>query len=481
MRHFFACGGNVSDFAHPGGIEQEAAVCAVRIHSGHRFVRIAGIGQVELIGHIGLVDSKDALEHQGMQHADIQAAQRGAGSGQQLLHDVLVPQDQQGRRAARIQGECLSAGLVFGVEPGGRFLQRDRFDRKVLLAGRQNFPLVKALQIAHHPMGGVYHQPGVLHIDQHHHHAVAGISLPGRPLRPALVAVIQRGFIAMMSIGNVELAVGKIAANGTDELRIADNPKPMGHTLTVGKFRRRGILTAAFELFSRRPVLVVIERINLAEIAPGGAHQIQTVGLGFGQGFFVGQHDPFAEFLQLDPADHAVDAKPLPPVGKFFLIKIQRRLFVAGQGAFLLPAVQYRSRFVVRMLSLTGQLQPDDVVIVAPKILHALYIADDVVGRTDQLIDFACCRRKAQGAEGCDFCHVIFLPMVQSYRTKKFAAGYGLLYLILELPSTIFQHSLGHLPMNCGIECGDSRHGLCRRGKTDKGEYNAEWISSGSL
>ena len=153
---------------------------------------------------------------------------------------------------------------------------------------------------------------------------------------------------------------------------------------------------------------VHIEGINLAEIAAGGLHQVQTVLFGLAQSFFMRQHGSGRKRLGLDPADKTLDLfhrAMVHPSSEFLFIDIQPRLGIPLQNARFFPGAQGVSRFFIGIFSLFGQFQPDDIAGIHPQIFLTLGFTDNIIGRTGQLADFSGFFRKTQSAEGSDFSH----------------------------------------------------------------------------
>ena len=132
-------------------------------------------------------------------------------------------------------------------------------------------------------MRGQDQQPGAVHVDESHHCVlIPGTRVWCSRLGTALVAVVDRGLVAVMSVRNDHLLVAHLAANGIDDVGIGNLPHSIDDSIFVGDFdlgcclQRRG--EQGINL-SR----ILIHHEELFEVGAGGAQQFEPVGLGLGQ------------------------------------------------------------------------------------------------------------------------------------------------------------------------------------------------------
>ena len=175
---------------------------------------------------------------------------------------------------------------------------------KFSLAGLQQLRTMESGQVPDQPVGGEYHQALIRHVRQHHHHIFAARVV--KVVFPAPVPVVDGGFVAVVPVGNIKLAARKVFTEGRNGHRVVYHPEPVGHQ-AVRKLIPGG---AGFcQVFDSGPgdmAFVLIEGIDLAEVAVRGLHQVETVGFCLAESLFVGQHHACGEILHPHPADQAL-------------------------------------------------------------------------------------------------------------------------------------------------------------------------------
>ena len=93
------------------------------------------------------------------------------------------------------------------------------------------------------------------------------------------LGIVQRGFIAMVAIGDDQLLVGHGRGQQVDDIRIADLPQPVQRAIVVGSLgvgRTGAVVQNLFDAAGR----VGIEHENLAKMRARGLKQLQPVALG---------------------------------------------------------------------------------------------------------------------------------------------------------------------------------------------------------
>ena len=230
-------------------------------------------------------------------------------------------------------------------------------------------------------------------IDQHHHHAVCVACIPF--CLAQVIAVIDRGFIAVMSVRDEELMPGKRISQGCTLRLVAFDPQAVSHTVGIGECNVRAARRHAVD-FRRNGVLVVdIHGIHLAEVAAGGHHQVKTVLFCFGKRFFVRQYDPFGELLQHNARNDAAQGIGSAADGEFLLVDIESVAVADFQNALVQPFLQCGGGIVIPRCAIARrQLQTDCVV-------RFLLIEPCLLGRRDDII------RRA--AELCQLRRTVFM------------------------------------------------------------------------
>ena len=351
-----------------------------------------------------------------MKNRHIQILRSRALIRQQLGHDGEIPQFQQvPALAAAIEGKGLAPFIIQGIQLLGNLCRVRHFrDCKMLSAAFQQGLGVKGFQPPHQAVGGEYHQAVIFHVHQHHHH-ITGVA---QAVLTAITAEVYRCLIPVVAVGNIELPRGKVLAQGLDGHRVIDKPQPVGYQ-AVAEFISRGVLGEVFNALPGGALLVHIEGINLAEIASGGLHQVQTVLFGLAQGLLVGEHRAFGKGLCLHQADEALDFlhRAVGNAGQeFFFINVEARLAVLAEDALLQPGFQGFSGLLIGIFA-PGQLQADDVAGIDTEIFLALVLADNIIRGTGQRLDLPGLVGKPHSAEGFDFSHGFhsFIALVLYY------------------------------------------------------------------
>ena len=241
-----------------------------------------------------------------MQHLHVELLRRGGQAGQELRHHAGIPQGHQRERpAAGIERKRLLSFAVSVLQPFVQLIDRQAAVQVKIRFGRfQKGIGIEVFESAKHAVGREYHQPGMVHLHEHHHHIIRAAA-HRCTLRAALVAVVERRLIAVMPVRDVQLGIGEALLDGMDHRFIGDRPQTVLKPRFVGDVRKRRLTHHQREDILRFAfaAVIAVERIDIAEIAGGAAHQLEPVGLRLGQGFLVRQHNALFKFLQLDLCD----------------------------------------------------------------------------------------------------------------------------------------------------------------------------------
>ena len=347
-----------------------------------------------------------------MEHADVKLLRSLAHIGQHLAHHADVLQGQQIPLAlAAVERERLFALVVFFGEKGVHIADGGIFfDLKIGLAAREHIVLAEVGQIAHHAVCREHHQARVLHVHEIDHLIILPVALLGNAVFAAVVAIVEGGFVAVVTVGDIELAVGKVGAELFDDLFVGDDPQTVGDVVVVGERIRRVCGRFGVDRLQRGVLAVHIERIDLAEIAVGRLHQIQAVFLCLGERELMRQDHALGELLHLDARDQALDALALVVGVELHLIHIDRRLILIHQHALVAPQIEHLAGALIHVVALLGKLQTDHVVRILRNKRLALLLADDIIGRTAERFQLACLFGvKAHAPERFNHCHTHYL------------------------------------------------------------------------
>src|SRR3974390_377936 len=138
---------------------------------------------------------------------------------------------------------------------------------------------------------GENEQAGVVHVDEgHHDEFVRSLGVGRRSSGAGFVAKVQRGFVAVMSVGDDEFLVTHLALHRGDDSGIGNLPDAVSDAVFVddidGGRGRLGGVEGGIDLPG-----VFIEKEELLVVDTGGAEQVEAVGLGLGQGLLVAVDD----------------------------------------------------------------------------------------------------------------------------------------------------------------------------------------------
>ena len=190
-------------------------------------------------------------------------------------------------------------GDLLDVEHLARAI-RERRDR----AGGQRF---------HHPMRRQNHQAGIVARHQRHHRVVVRLRLARRTLVAPGAAIVQRGFVAMMSVGDQDARRLELALNDRDFAGRLDRPQLVADSQVVDQIdqrRARGhLLAQTVELGMRAG----IEPEDRARVDPQRGQQAQAVLLRGRESSLMRHDTPAIEFLETHSRDKS-RAMQLPPL-----------------------------------------------------------------------------------------------------------------------------------------------------------------------
>ena len=137
----------------------------------------------------------------------------------------------------------------------------------------------------------------------------------------------------MVTVGDVELAVGKVIYKLRYNRLVGAYPQAVGDVVVVGEFVLSVKVGLLVDGFQGGVFAVHVKRVNLAEIAVGRLHKVEAVGLCLRQSELVRQDDALRKFLDLDARDHSLDASALVVGVEFHLVNVDRGLILVDQNA----------------------------------------------------------------------------------------------------------------------------------------------------
>ncbi len=251
-----------------------------------------------------------------VEHAHVEFAGRAA-----VFQQVEAVADGGADNGAR-------AGFVPG--PLQRFERIDRGDFEIGRGPRQEGGGIHAVD---QPVRGQDAQAGGVHVDEGHHDA------PGAGEIGVFLAECQRGFVAVVAVGDEQLLVRHQLA---DALAAGNLPHAVYGAVLVGHLGQRRRPGGFIEQGVHGAGGVGIEHEDLAEVGVGVAQQLEAVLLGAGEGLLVAVNHAGGIVLHRSQRDEAFAHQVLAGVGdgEFLEIGEDAGLRVARQNAGGGPIVQ---------------------------------------------------------------------------------------------------------------------------------------------
>ena len=185
-------------------------------------------------------DLKDALEHQCVQHAYVEPLHGWRSRRHRVSHRgrVLEPQEPQldPLAAERDRDRALPrlrerrAHRVGAAE----LLDREQW-RHPRIEGRDRL----RVETPRHAIRRQDHQPRIVAGDQRHHRVVVGLRDGGIVLgRATAAAILERGFVAMVSVGDEDARALEFVLNRRDCRLVLDRAQLVANAEVVGDFQR---------------------------------------------------------------------------------------------------------------------------------------------------------------------------------------------------------------------------------------------------
>ena len=246
-------------------------------------------------------------------------------------------------------------------------------------------------------MGGEDREARVLQRDEAGHHVAV------RALAADLLRVHARRLVAVVAVGDQQLARLERRGDALDRGRVGDAPQPVPRAVRVGDVGERLAVEVRLERPPRRVVRVVVQGEDGGEVGLRRARQPQAVLLGPGMRALVRADATGAVLLDADAREEAVArVRPAVRAGVVLGQGPERGLLVAGQDARVAPGREGLGGGGVGIVALR-QVDLDDVVRRLAREPGALLGVDHVVGRGDDGADVVA--GVVEGAEGADVGH----------------------------------------------------------------------------
>ncbi len=351
MRHLLAGVGHVAHLAHAGGIHQKGRLCLAGKHVSERLIEVLDVFHMRLTFLLLGRDAENLFQNQLMQDGNIQRSQGFRGLRiEEAVHYLFVAQGEivnrfaTGEKSQGTPGLALlpqhPANLPARLGVGRR--ERTRFDLEPLGEGVQKWLRSEFGQTEDQPMRGQNQGAVVLHVDETHRDVVEGF-LAGeiRIFSPQLITVDDRGLVTMMTVGDQQGLVVEQIVGLADDQRVGHLPEAMANSFVVDDLD----FGLAFPLLARQgfnhAAGIGIERENRAEIGAARLEQIEAIGLGTGEGFFVRLDDAGGKLLQpIEGNEPAVHPAAALFARELLIVEVERRHGVPDQNPLLLPLLE---------------------------------------------------------------------------------------------------------------------------------------------
>ena len=145
-------------------------------------------------------------------------------------------------------------------------------------------------------------------------------------LAAALVAIVKRGLITVVSVGNDKSLVGHDGLDAGDALGIGNDPNTVHHTVFVAHFtRQRRCWFGLTEQRINATLGIGVQHEKLTGMHARMTKKLQPVGFGPGKSLFVAEHDSRGIIFKLAGANEAAAGTVLAASGDsvFLCLRIE--------------------------------------------------------------------------------------------------------------------------------------------------------------
>ncbi len=212
----------------------------------------------------------------------------------------------------------------------------------------------------------------------------------------------------MVTVGDKNRLVRQQPLNLRDHIRFRNRPELVLDAVEHAALVRLTI----YRFIDQRRHLVLgvgIETEDRTHVAAGRRRQLEPVLFRTAEGLLVREDLPRAEWLKPQPREELLSRERLAAKFIRLVIRVDRRLRVAGQRLKVQPARQVARSPLIHLVRPgrfrrnVRQIDRNDVVVVLFEELLLVFLVEDVVRRCDEVADVGLC--ETDRSEGLDVCH----------------------------------------------------------------------------
>src|SRR6266568_4158066 len=363
----FPGGGDLHDLLDIARIQQKRNLRPPVVHRLQRGRDFSFIRQVRFPRHRLWRDAQRRLQDSFVQQDHVEFALPRRNVRQQLRQVGALAQRQHVESPlllfrggidadrsflSRARESCKEFFLRFGSFP--RVRKRKSLRREPRLQMPPHAAPGKLVNVGRDAVRGQNRQPFALRIDERHHDAlVRRVRVDFSSPRAALVPVIQRGFVAVMPVGDHQLLAFHGFLDRRHALRLRDHPQPVHDAILVAQFSDgRGARLGLRQNRINAPLRIRIQHEKLARMHLCVPQKFQAVRLRPGKRMLVPENDTRRILLQFPRADESAARAAFfgARYGVFLRVRIKSRRRILRQDILANPLLQRRRRSRVNII-----------------------------------------------------------------------------------------------------------------------------------
>lgn len=389
MRHDFLGVGDGLELVDLGGVDEDGEVVFAFVDELEGFGVDSRV--FDVVFEILFVDAEEFFEDEFVKDGDVEVTPGFGVVCRKLIHNACVLEAEDPVGIFCVQGEFVFVGGLDGCH--------DFFAElvEVLLSGDWDFfdgeiflefllELVE-VDVGHgdESVGGEDGEAGVEHVAEDDHDVVeGGVGVCVFGFFADFGGEVAGGLVAVVAVGDEEDLVAECFLDGGDGLGVVEFPEVVGETVVAFDFDLGGA-ESVFDGVSYLVVGVHVHELDGFEVGVGGAHEVEAVCFGFGEGFFVG-FDGLVVGVEFEEDEEAVHGFFVAFDGVVDAVGVDGGCGGGGEDVVLLPLVEEGGGSGVAVVGVgVGGFdfvedESDEVVGVVVVELLLEFVVDDVVG-----------------------------------------------------------------------------------------------------